>query len=171
MVNALFEDDRPVEEKPEWDLDPERNTDLFIAQMSSYIAQGVRGFTIGLQGGFPGYEGAVNSAFNTDGSLREKYMDRAGRVIRAADELGAVIILTCFYQRQHSHERALNGKTAFFRAVENVAGWIQQEGFTTVLLEISTEYSYGGYGQRKEGDWLRSADGQDRTSTRLNSCH
>src|SRR3546814_5770428 len=96
MVNAFFEDDRPVEEKPEWDLDPERNTDLLIAQMSSYIAQGVRGFTIGLQGGFPGYEGAVNSAFPTDGSLREKYMDRAGRVIRAADELGAVIILTCF---------------------------------------------------------------------------
>src|SRR3546814_15352275 len=37
---------------------------------------------------------------------------------------------------------------------------LQQEGFTNVLLEISNEYSHGGYGQWKDGDWLRSADGQ-----------
>src|SRR3546814_18350058 len=77
MVNALFEDDRPVEEKPEWDLDPERNTDLFIAQMSSYIAQGVRGFSIGLQGGFPVYRSqerrVVKECVSTCHSLWSQY--------------------------------------------------------------------------------------------------
>ena len=52
--------------------------------MPDYVAGGVRAFTIGLQGGMPGYEGAVNSAFNPDGSLRDAYLERVRRVIDAA---------------------------------------------------------------------------------------
>jgi len=64
MVNAVFEDAR----RP--NFDPRRSTDAFIARIPAYVGHGVRAFTLGLQGGFPGYEGAVNSAFRPDGSLR-----------------------------------------------------------------------------------------------------
>ena len=64
MVNAVFEDRR----KP--DLDPEAITDRFLAHLPDYAAHGVNAFTLCLQGGMPGYEGALNSAFEPDGSLR-----------------------------------------------------------------------------------------------------
>src|SRR5262245_37569223 len=56
MVNATFED----RSKP--DFDPEANTAEFIARLGDYAAHGVNAFTLCLQGGMPGYEGAVNSA-------------------------------------------------------------------------------------------------------------
>jgi len=71
MVNAVFEDRK----RPEFDA--EKNTDEFVAAIPDYAAQGVRAFTVNLQGGFPGYEGAINSAFNPDGSLRKGYRIRA----------------------------------------------------------------------------------------------
>ena len=69
MVNAVFED------RAQPDFDPEANTDEFLAHLPDYAAHGVRAFTLCLQGGMPGYEGAVNSAFDPDGSLREPYLD------------------------------------------------------------------------------------------------
>src|SRR4030095_3026717 len=70
VVKGTFEDrNRP-------DFDPEANADEFIRQVPDYVAHGVRAFTLNLQGGMPGYEGAVNSAFNADGSLRESYLRR-----------------------------------------------------------------------------------------------
>src|SRR5258705_364868 len=103
MVNAIFEDrNRP-------DFDAEGNTDEFIAQIPEYVAHGVRAFTLNLQGGMPGYEGAVNSAFNADGSLRDSYLKRVRRVVDACDRQGAVVILGCYYQRQ---DQALKNEAA-----------------------------------------------------------
>ena len=98
MVNAVFEDANGTT-RPEG-FDPDANADAFIAQIPDYVAGGVRAFTIGLQGGMPGYEGAVNSAFNPDGSLRGAYLTRVRRVIDACDRNGAVVILGSYYQRQ-----------------------------------------------------------------------
>lgn len=81
MVNATFED----RNRPEFDA--EANTDEFLAQVLDYLGHGVRAFTLNLQGGMPGYEGALNSAFNADGSLRDSAMARVRRVIEACDRL------------------------------------------------------------------------------------
>jgi hypothetical protein len=94
MVNAVFED----RNKP--DLDPAAITDRFLAHLPEYAAHGINAFTLNLQGGMPGYEGALNSAFEPDGSLRESYLARVARVIEAGDRAGLVVILGCFYQRQ-----------------------------------------------------------------------
>jgi hypothetical protein len=79
MVNAVFED----RNRPEFD--PQVNTNEFIARIPDYVAHGVRAFTICLQGGMPGYEGAVNSAFESDCSLRDAYIRRVRQVIEACD--------------------------------------------------------------------------------------
>ena len=136
MVNSIFEDAKRK------DFDPEANTDRFIAQIPNYVAHGVRAFTICLQGGMPGYEGAVNSAFNPDGTLRESYLRRAQRVIEACDRQGAAVIVGCFYQRQ---DQILKDAEAVRAGVVNVVRWIRANGFTNVMLEIANEFDHTGF--------------------------
>jgi len=139
VVNAVFEDaNRP-------DFDPGANTEEFVARIPDYAAHGVRAFTLGLQGGFPGYEGAVNSAFNPDGSLRTDYMHRVRRVIEACDRTGAVVILGCYYQRQ---DQILKNEAAVRAGVVNIAAWIKENRFTNVVLEIANEFGHGGFDHR-----------------------
>jgi CubicO group peptidase (beta-lactamase class C family) len=139
MVNAVFEDrNRPA-------FDPDSNTDKFIAPIPDYVAHGVRAFTICLQGGSTGYEGAVNSAFHPDGSLRDSYLHRVRRVIEACDRSGAVVILGCYYQRQ---DQILKDEAAVRAGTANVANWIKDSGFTNVVLEIANEFGHNGFDHR-----------------------
>ncbi|MBM4028812.1 MAG: DUF1593 domain-containing protein, partial [Planctomycetes bacterium] len=144
--NATFEDRRRD------DFDPDANTDAFLAQLPDYVAHGVRGFTLCLQGGMPGYEGALNSAFEADGSLRDSYLRRVQRVIEACDRHGAVVILGCYYQRQ---DQVLKDDAAVRAGVVNVARWIERSGSTNVVLEIANEFGHGGFDHRL----LKTADG------------
>jgi CubicO group peptidase (beta-lactamase class C family) len=137
MVNATFED---LAKHPEFDA--ERNTDGFIAAIPDYVAHGVNAFTLCLQGGTPGYEGARNSAFEPDGSLRPAYMGRVERVIRACDRLGVAVILGLYYQRQSA---VLRDEAAIRAGVINVATWIRRLGLRNVLVEIANEYPHEGF--------------------------
>jgi len=147
MVNAVFEDAR----RP--DFDPEANTTRFLAALPDYLAHGVRAFTINLQGGMPGYEGAVNSAFDEGGNLRDGYLRRVRRAIEACDEQGAIVILGCFYQRQ---DQIFRDADAVRAGVVNAAQWIKGCGFTNVVLEIANEFGHGGF----DHELLRTAAGQ-----------
>ena len=160
MVNSVFEDAGPAPPAALIGFDPAANTDRFIARIPDYAAHGIRAFTISLQGGMPGYEGAVNSAFNANGSLRGAYLERVSRVIRAADENNCAAILSCLYQRQHSHPRALESVAAIHAAVTNAAKWVLAEGFSNVVLEIANEFAHAGYANWPDGEWLRSPAAQ-----------
>jgi hypothetical protein len=151
MVNAVFEDANDAT-RPKG-FDPDVNTRAFIRRLPAYVSQGARAFTISLQGGDPRYEGAVNTAFAPDGSLRESYLARVARVIEAADRYGAVVILGCFYQRQ---DQTLRDEDAVRAGVAYVARWIRGNRFTNVLLEIANEFGHKGF----DHPLLRSADGQ-----------
>jgi len=137
MVNAVFEDRA---KRPEFD--PAGNTARFIQRIPEYAAQGVNAFTICLQGGMPGYEGAVNSAFEPDGALRPAYMTRVERVLAACDREGVVVILGLYYQRQAA---LLRDDAAVRAGVVNTAHWLREHRFQNVLLEIANEYSHHGF--------------------------
>jgi hypothetical protein len=140
MVNSVFEDAND-KTRPKG-FDPDANTAAFIAQIPDYVAHGIRAFTIFLQGGMPGYEGAVNSAFTPAGELRPEYLTRVERVIRAADDAGAAVILGCYYQRQ---DQLLRDADAVRTGVVNTARWVRDNGFADVALEIANEYAHGGF--------------------------
>jgi CubicO group peptidase (beta-lactamase class C family) len=146
MANAVFED----RSRPEFD--PDSNTGEFIAHIPDYVAHGIRAFTLCLQGGMPGYEGAVNSAFDPDGSLRDPYLQRVRRVIEACDHNGAVVILGCYYQRQ---DQVLTNEASVRAGVVNVATWIKDNRFTNVMLEIANEFGHDGFDRRS----LKTAEG------------
>lgn len=160
MVNSVFEDRGDKIPSEYAGFDPESNADEFISMIPEYVSYGVNAFTISLQGGMPGYEGAINTAFEPDGRLRETYMSRVARVIKAADQNSAIIILSCFYQRQHSHSSALEGKAAILNALSSTVKWIKENNFRNVILEVSNEYRHGGYRNWKDGKWLLSTKGQ-----------
>lgn len=147
MVNAVFEDTTRT------DFDPDANAEAFISQIPDYVAHGVRAFTVNLQGGMPGYEGARNSAFNPDGSLRDSYLRRVQRVIEACDREETVVILGCFYQRQ---DQVLKDAGAVRGGVANAARWIKDSGFTNVALEIANEFNHPGFDHAV----LRTEEGQ-----------
>jgi hypothetical protein len=168
MVNSVFEDARPAAQWPAElpaDFDPAANTAAFIARIPEYKAHGVLAFTISLQGGYPGYEGAHNSAFEADGTLRPAYLERVRRVIEACDAHGMVVILSCLYQRQHNRPpthlpRALAGRAAIHDAVRNAVRWVARHGFTNVVLEVANEYAHSGYERWHDGGWLRTPAAQ-----------
>ena len=136
VVNSVFQDDgRP-------DFDPESNTAEFLGKMQEYVAHGVRAFTVSLQGGYPGYSGARNSAFQPDGSLKATYLARVARVIERADALGAVVILSLFYQRQ---DQVLRNEEAVRAGVTKAVSWLKQKGYRNIILEIANEYGHTGF--------------------------
>jgi CubicO group peptidase (beta-lactamase class C family) len=143
MVNAVFEDTNERTRPQGFDADA--NTDRFLAKIPDYVQHGIKAFTICLQGGSCGYEGAVNSALAPDGSLRDSYLKRVERVIRECDRHGAVIILGCYYQRQ---DQLLKDEDAVRAGVVNVASWIKKNRFGNVRLEIANEFSHGGFDHR-----------------------
>ncbi len=136
MVNAVFED----EHRP--DFDAEENTSELAARIPEYVAHGIGAFTISLQGGFPGYEGAVNSAFRPDGSLRTDYMRRVRRIVEVCDRNGAAVILGCYYQRQ---DQILRDEKAVRTGVVNTVRWLAKSGYTNVVLEIANEFNHSGF--------------------------
>lgn len=150
MVNSVFDDENPATRPA--GFDPEANTSKFIDSMDQYRAKGILAFIINLQGGFPGYEGAINTAFRADGSLKEEYMNRVSRVIEAADVRGMVIILGFFYQRQ---DEILPNADAVREATANAAAWVRDKGYTNVIIEIANEYPHKGF-----ADIIRTEDGE-----------
>ena len=157
MINSTFED----RHKPAFD--PTANTEKFISRIPEYADQGVLAFTLCLQGGFPGYEGALNSAFNPDGSLRESYLLRLKRVIRVCDRHGLAVILGCYYQRQ---DQILEDADAVRAGVVNVVKWIEKNRFHNVVLEIANEYSHPGFDHPilKTPEKLESSPEVDRSA-------
>ena len=151
MVNATFEDRNPETRRAGFDAD--ENTQEFIGKIPEYAAHGVNAFTLCLQGGMPGYEGALNSAYQPDGTLKADYLNRVKRVIEACDRHGVVVILGCYYQRQ---SKLLTGDDALRAGVVNTVKWIQSSGYHNVLLEVANEYPHRGFAH----NLLRDPKGQ-----------
>ena len=151
MVNSVFDDENP-ETRPEG-FDPDANTSNFIESMNEYKSKGILAFTVNLQGGLPGYEGAINTAFRADASLKPDYMKRVSRVIEAADARGMAIILGLFYQRQ---DQILPNENAVRAATANAAAWVRDKGYTNVMIEIANEYTHGGFNH----NIIKEADGE-----------
>jgi cellulase (glycosyl hydrolase family 5) len=146
MVNAVFEDTkRPT-------FNPQANTNEFLARIPDYMSAGVNAFTISLQGGNPGYEGAKNTGINPDGTLKASYMSRIAQVIDAANAKGAIIILGIYYQRQDQYVR---DQAAIKAGVVNVMKWVVARGYKNVIVEVANEYGHSGF----DHAILRSASG------------
>lgn len=151
MVQGTFDDLNPATvhlwaypDTGKWDA--ERNTREFIAAMPDWRAHGLLSFTISLQGGSPaGYakkQPWINSAFRPDGSLRPEYLERMGRIVSAADNLGMVVILSYFYVAQ---DQSFTDEAAILRATDNATRWVLDHGWRNVIIEVDNECDVGNH--------------------------
>jgi len=148
MVQGVFDDENPAT-RPLWAYpdtgvwDPERNTREFIAAMPAWREHGLLSFTIDLQGGghiyskpFP-YDEYINSAYDPQGNLKPAYMDRLGRILLRADELGMAPILSlAYFGVDH---RYIESPDAARKMTDNVVDWLTTLGLCNVLIEIANE--------------------------------
>ena len=129
-------------------FDPEENTASLIAALPAWYAHGLRAFTVGFQGGGPCFtmadlQSIDNNPFSEDGMhIDRRYLDRMHRIIEAADELGMVVIVSCFYGHQ---VRFLRDDIAVMEAVKSVSNWLRDQGYTNVILEIANEHNIDPY--------------------------
>ena len=80
-----------------------------------------------------------NSPFAADGALAREpggHLARLSRILRRTDELGMVVVLGIFYFGQ---DERLRDEAAVRRAVEETCGWVLQEGWRNVVIEINNE--------------------------------
>lgn len=122
--------------------DPEQHTDDLIAALPEWYAYGLRAFTVGLQGGGPCFTvnnlTIHNNPFGEDGTrLDPAYAGRLDRLIRAADELGMVAIVSYFYGDQ---TRRLRDGRAVRAAVTTASRFLKEGGYTNVIIEVANEY-------------------------------
>src|SRR2546430_2125911 len=114
--------------------------------MPEWRQHGLLSFTINFQGGSPqGYSKDQpwhNSAFESDGSLRNDYLRRIEKVLDKADELGMCPIVGLFYFGQ---QYRLKTDDALLKAADNATDWLLSKGYTNVLIEIANETNHSDY--------------------------
>ena len=123
-------------------FDPEQHTDDLIAALPAWYEVGLRGLTVGFQGGGPCFtvdnKTIDNNPFGEDGTtLDAAYAARMDRVIKAADALGMVVIVSYFYGAQT--QRLRDGR-AVRNAVTTASNFLRDGGYTNVIVEVANEH-------------------------------
>lgn len=139
-------------------FDPEKNTDDLINALPEWYEYGLRAFTVGFQGGGPCFttDNATiqNNPFGENGDLiDEQYAARMDRLIRAADQLGMIVIVSFFYGAQA--QRLKDGR-AIRNAVKTASRFLKNGGYTNVIIEVANEHNIGAF---KPHPILHSAEG------------
>lgn len=123
--------------------DAEANTDRLIEAIPQWYSYGLRAFTVGFQGGGPCYtiENSTieNNPFGPDGrSLDPAYQARMDRLIRAADELGMIVIVSYLYGEQ---ARRISEGIGIRNAVTCASRFLRDGGYSNVIIEVANEHN------------------------------
>lgn len=149
MIQGVFNDKAAPERFQRYgkSFSPDKNTEELAAALPQWYARGLRAITVGFQGGGPCFTidnaSIENSPYSSDGrSIDPDYLSRMERLIRAADEIGMVVIVSLFYGAQ---TRFLRDDIAVLQAVKTASNWLRDQGFTNVILEIANEHDITEY--------------------------
>ncbi len=152
FIQGIFDDQADPSRFARWGnptWDPEAHTDNLIAALPEWYRYGLRAFTVGFQGGGPCFtinnRTIENNPFGEDGrQLDRAYAGRMDRLIRAADALGMVVIVSYFYGEQ---TRSLRDGRAVRNAVTTASRWLKEGGYTNVIIEVANEHDISPFQQ------------------------
>jgi len=146
MIQAIFDDENPPTRElwkyPDTGTyDPQRNTREFCAQLPVYRAHGLLGVTVGLQGGGSIYAPDIYntyrmSAFAEDATLKKPYFDRLLTVLKAADDVGMIVIVNYFYWKQVEH---IKDDNCLLKVTEKATDWLLRTGYRNILIDVANE--------------------------------
>lgn len=124
-------------------FDVDINTQDFIDALPQWYQYGLRVVTVGVQGGMPVFTIDVNTIdnnpFGTKGlSFDEAYANRLDRIIRAADEIGMVVIVNILYWAQSLR---FESEEAILSALQCFSSWIKKKNYSNVMIDLANEYN------------------------------
>lgn len=123
-------------------FDPDQNTNDLIAALPKWYEYGLRAFTVGFQGGGPCFtvnnKTIDNNPFGPNGTeLDPAYAKRMDHLIRSADEIGMIVIVSYFYPGQVAR---LNDGKAVLNAVRTASHFLRAGAYTNVIIEVCNEH-------------------------------
>ena len=122
---------------------PESNTANLISSLQSWYSSGLRAITVGFQGGWPHSvipaDQINNNPFIDDGREIDKaYQVRMDSIIKAADQLGMVVIVNFLYWAQ---AMKLGSGKSILNAVRSGSRFLRNGGYSNVIIDIANEYN------------------------------
>ena len=123
-------------------FDADKNTNDLIESLKEWYDFGLRAVTVGFQGGGPCFtiknDTIRNNPFSEDGlSIDSKYLDRMDRIIKAADEIGMVVIVSYFYPGQMVR---MKDADSIVNAVKTASEFLKHQKYTNVIIEVCNEH-------------------------------
>jgi len=124
-------------------FDPDKNTADLIDALKEWYDVGLRAITVGLQAGGPIYSFTdwaciETGAFSRDGkTLNPDTWHRMCSIIRAADEIGMLVIVSFFYQGQMQY---FENDAAAIEASKTACEALLNLDYDNVIIEIANEY-------------------------------
>lgn len=126
-------------------FDAEKNTDELIRALPEWYRYGLRAITVGLQGGGPCFTmdkigDFKNNPYSENGeSINSEYLRRLDKVIRAADEIGMVVIVSFFYICQAD---IFKDNSSVIEAVKNSMRFLVEQKYTNIMVDIANEHDF-----------------------------
>ncbi len=148
FIQGIFDDAMEPERFARWghgEWDPMANTERLIAALPEWYRYGLRAFTTGFQGGGPCFtiqnHTIQNNPFGEDGlTLDADYAERMDKLIRGADAVGMIVIVSFFYGSQ---TRWLKDGKAIRNAVTTASRFLK--GRPNVIIEVANEMNIGSF--------------------------
>jgi hypothetical protein len=147
MIQGIFNDINPAN-AGKYDrfgkiFDPDENTLGLIKVLPEWYRCGLRAFTVGIQGGGPIYSyedwGVINTgAFSSDGRhIDERCWERLTSLIKAADDIGMLVIVSYFYQAQLQY---FKDDAAILEAAKTATKKLCELEYDNIIIEVANEY-------------------------------
>lgn len=154
FIQGVFDDSTGRERYNRYgkEFDPEVNTDELIAALPQWYDYGLRGFTVGLQGGGPCFtldnKTILNQPYSNNGkTIDPAYLDRLDRLIQGADAIGMVVIVSLFYPGQagqftNGPERAMGFSSGeeIENSIKSACDFFMEKAYTNIIIEICNEH-------------------------------
>jgi len=145
FIQGVFNDKTNIERFNRFGktFDVDQNTDDLIKALPKWYKYGLRAITVGIQGGFPVFTMDIksidNNPFGIDGKRFDPiYAKRLDKIIRAADEIGMVIIVNILYWSQSLQ---FQGDDALVSALKNAASFLKKGKYTNIIIDLANEYN------------------------------
>ena len=148
FIQGIFDDAMDPDRFARWghsEWDAMANTERLIAALPEWYRYGLRAFTTGFQGGGPCFttpnHTIQNNPFGEDGlNLDADYAERMDKLIRGADAVGMIVIVSFFYGSQ---TRWLEDEKAIRNAVTTASRFVK--GYPNVIIEVANEMNIGAF--------------------------
>ena len=110
-------------------------TSELIDNLAVYAAHGLNAVSVFFMGNRYGNV----RGYRRDASLDPEYADRMGKILRAADSLGMVVLVGCLYWEESNAKWTNWTQREANLAVANTGAWLKEMDFRNVFLDVDNE--------------------------------